>query len=171
MEDVEQFWTLDRLVARTGAARRGQAGVSLLEVLVGIAVMVPLTLASVMGLQLEMKTSASTQRRQQLEVALTTATEDLKTLPYLPCGTPADYQKVYGSWSQSLGPQLREEERPPEPTIVSVDYWHHGKQAFTNSCSGDDGAQRLVVKVAADDIQATGSVVKRDEFARVGNSG
>lgn len=162
---------LELIRTRAAHEQRGQSGVSLLEVLVGVGVMVPLTFASVMGLQLEMKTSSSTQRRQKLEVALTAATEDLKSLPYLSCGTAAEYQKVYDSWDGSLGTELRKDQRPAAPKITFVHYWQHGKDAFVPSCGGDDGAQRLEVTVTDGDVEATGTVVKRDENARVGNSG
>ncbi|HRW40896.1 MAG TPA: hypothetical protein P5193_05045, partial [Microthrixaceae bacterium] len=70
-----------------------------MEVLVGIAVMVPLTLASVSGLLLGMKVSSSTQTDQRMETELTAATEDLAATPYLICGTAGEYQQMLEAWS------------------------------------------------------------------------
>lgn len=144
---------------------------SLVEVLVGIAVMVPLTLTAMTGMLIAVETSSSTEVRQELEVGLATATEDLKTLPYLQCGSVEEYQKLYQSWSEPLAAAVRAEEQPAPPAITSVEYWNRGKDAYTDSCGGDDGAQRIVVTVSNGQEQVTGSVVKRDESARVGNSG
>jgi hypothetical protein len=145
--------------------------VSLIEVLVGIAIMVPLTLASVTGLMVEIKASAAAQQRQQLEVVLATATEDLKTLPYLQCGTVEEYQALFAEWSRPFAAKLIPSEQPQAASVTSVDYWNRGKQSYASSCGGDDGTQRLTVTVTGRDMSVAGSVVKRDDDARVGNSG
>lgn len=144
---------------------------SLVEVLVGVAVMMPLTLAAVTGLLLAVETSSATEQRQELEVALSTATEDMKALPYLQCGSAADYQKLYTTWSQPLAAELVGDQPLPEPAIASVHYWNRGKDSYAGSCGGDDGAQRIAMTVRSGDISVEGSVVKRDPSARVGNSG
>ncbi len=144
---------------------------SLVEVLVGIAVMMPLTLAAASGLMLAVETSSSTEQRQELEVALSTTTEDLKALPYLQCGSAEEYQQLYRSWSEPLAATLVADQAAPSPTIAQVQYWNRGKDAYTDSCGGDDGAQRIVVRFSDGAVTVNGSVVKRDPSARVGNSG
>lgn len=172
---VTRFYGFDVLhlgrlrVDRLG--RRGQSGVSLVEVLVGVAVMVPLTLASVTGLMVGIKVSAATEEAQRLEAVLATTTEDLKSVPYLPCGTAAEYQDLYEQWAAPLSKELIGDAGAPSPKITAVAYWNRNKATYTASCSGDDGAQRLIVTISGDDRDATGSVVKRDAVARVGSSG
>jgi type II secretory pathway pseudopilin PulG len=145
---------------------RGQAGVSLIEVLIGIGVMMPMTLAAVTGLLLAVETSAAAEQRQQLEVALTEATENVRSMPYLPCATAEEYQKVYALWSEPLAAKVQD---PARPTISSVSHLHREKPVYTPDCSGDEVAQLVVVSVSAGDTEVTGSVVKRDSGARAGN--
>lgn len=132
--------------------------------------MVPLTLASVTGLMVEIKASNTAQQRQTLEVALATATEDMKAMPYLPCGSAQEYQALYSQWSAPLAAQVIPVELPA-PAVTAVDHWNSGKQSYVESCGGDDGAQRLIITVTDEDASVTGSVVKRDDTARVGSSG
>lgn len=136
-----------------------------------MAAMVPLTLASVYGLQVSIATSAAAEQRQRLEVTLATVTEDLKSVPYLPCGSAQEYQELYRSWSEPLSAKVRATEVEPKAAISDVTYWNRGKDAYTSSCGGDDGAQRLTVMVTDGELTADGSLVKRDAAARVGNSG
>jgi hypothetical protein len=161
-----------QLVANAAARRhrRGQSGVTLVEVLVGIAVMVPLTLASVSGLMLAVRTSDATERHQRLEMALSSATEDLKALPYLRCGLADQYDELYEQFLAPLTGELLPSEELPVPQVVEVDYWSRTKDGFLGSCSGDDGAQRLTVQVSEEGEVLTGTVVTRDPTARVGNS-
>ncbi len=158
---------------RTRPRTRGQSGASLLEVLVGIAVMVPLTLASVSGLVLGMKVSSSTQTEQRMEAELTAATEDLTAAPYLICGTAAEYQQMLEGWSGKLSVELipQEQARRPDVGVTGVQYWDAGRSRFRSDCPGDDGAQRLTITVfrrGVDGIDSIrGTVVKRNPVARV----
>mgnify|MGYP000523486746 CR=1 FL=1 len=88
-----------------------------MEVLVGIAVMVPLTLASVSGLLLGMKVSSSTQTDQRMETELTAATEDLAATPYLICGTAGEYQQMLEAWSGKLGVERTPQEQARRPDV------------------------------------------------------
>ncbi len=151
---------------------------TLIEVLVGIAVMVPLTLASVSGLMFGIKVSASTQTEQRLEVALTAAGEDLKSVPYLTCGTPKEYQELLNGWGEALNAELVAKSAASEPSraVVAVEYWDSAKGSFRTKCNKDDGAQRLRVTVtttAGGDSasSATGTVVKRNAATRKAGNG
>lgn len=160
-------------------SRRGQSGVTLIEVLVGIAVMVPLTLASVSGLMFGIKVSASTQTEQRLEVALTAAAEDLKSVPYLTCGTSKEYQQLLDGWGDALDADVVAKSATSEPaeTVVAVEYWDSAKGRFRTKCSQDDGAQRLRVTVTTTGgaegsaTTATGTVVKRNALTRKAGTG
>ena len=149
---------------------RGQGGVSLIEVLVGIVVMIPLTLASISGLMTAVDASDTTERQQRLELALSSATEDLKALPYLACGLPDQYDELYEQWLEPLTSELLPSEQLPVAEVVAVDYWSRTKDGFLDGCSGDDGAQRLTVQVEEDGDVLSGTIVTRDPAARVGAS-
>lgn len=131
----------------------------------GIAVMVPLTLASVSGLLVQMKVSTGTQTAQRLEVELTEAGEDLASIPYLSCGAPKHYQELLDGWSSMLGPELVAD-RAGRAVVMSVEYWYSAKGVFLPECHGDDGAQRLTVSVTDGDRTTTGTIVKRNPAAR-----
>jgi Tfp pilus assembly protein PilV len=151
-------------------ARRGESGASLIEVLIGLGVMMPMTLAAAMGMLTATQASAATEQRQELQIALTTATENLKELPYLPCATGEEYQKAYAAWNEPLAAKVIDGAQTAAPAIDPVEYWSRAKAAYQAKCSQDDGAQRLTVTVTNGDRMATGTIVKRNPSARVGNS-
>jgi hypothetical protein len=163
---------LSASMRRGRATRRGQSGVSLLEVLIGAAVSVPLTLAAAMGLMVATRSSDAAETRQELEIALASASEDLKVIPYLPCGTVDDYRDAYRDWLEPLGDPVSATSGSTTAVVTAVSYWNRAKDGYVEACKGgDDGAQRLEVTVVANGTSATGTLVKRDGNARVGNSG
>ncbi|UDY34035.1 hypothetical protein [Dermatobacter hominis] len=140
--------------------------------LVGIVVMVPLTLASVTGLLLGMRVSTGNEVAQQLEVALTTAGEDLKSVPYLSCGTPEEYQELLDGWDDVLSVELVSSSRPLDTTTVdAVEYWDSSSGRFRTKCNADDGAQRLTITVRGRDGSTTGTTVKRNAAVREPGAG
>ncbi len=153
------------------SACRGQAGVSLIEVLVGIAVMVPLTLASLSGMMVQIRVSADAEQTQQLEVDLSAAAEDLRAMTYLPCGGADEYQKAYEVWKEPLAAKVAEVNAPAEVRIARVEHWNAQKSAYLSECAGDDGAQRLTIEVVGSRQDATGTVVKRNSDVRKAGSG
>lgn len=139
---------------------------SLIEVLVGMAIMMPLTLAAATGLMVTVTASDSAQTHQELEIALTTATENLKAMPYLECGTAEQYAALYRTWVPPLAPGVVDGVQTTSPEISAVEYWSRTKAGYTGACA-DDGAQRFTVTVSAEGATATGTVVKRNEAASV----
>lgn len=133
-----------------------------MEVLVATAVMVPLILAASMGLVTGLRASADAERVQRLQVALTTATEDLKVMPYLPCGTAKEYQELYRTWSEQLEPDVIEEHRNPVPVIDSVAYWDEASASYVDRCEVDGGTQQFRLVVIIDGRNAEGTIVTRD---------
>jgi type II secretory pathway pseudopilin PulG len=130
-------------------------------VLVATAVAVPLTLAAAMGLLTSIRASEQAAERQELNVALTNATETLRTLPYLPCGTAEAYQQL---WWDGERPRVDEPmasgAQPSAPSIESVRYWNEAKGTWVEGCEDDGGAQQVVLTVISDRLgTATGSVV------------
>lgn len=129
--------------------------------------MVPLTLASVSGVLLQIRLSAEARQTQHLEVQLASVTEDLSVIPYLACGDAAKYQELLRSWDDELRVEVVSKRIRPVAKIDAVEYWDGPSAAFIPKCTGDDGAQRLrITVIGADGAKATGSVVKRDESSR-----
>ena len=133
--------------------------------------MVPLTLASLSGMMVQIRVSAETEQTQQLEVDLSAAAEDLRTMTYLPCAGPEEYQKAYELWKEPLVPKVAAENSPAPVRITRVDHWNAQKSAYLTECSGDDGAQRLTIEVHGEQSTATGTVVKRNDDTRKVGSG
>lgn len=154
---------LDPRLGRLG--RRGQAGVSLLEVLISTLVVVPMTLTAAMGLSVTVGTSDRADSRLRLVASLSTVTENLKAMPYLPCGTPDEYRKVYSAWVPTVAEQSGDSEDAVDPGVMKVDTWHPEKGDFVEQCERDGGAQRLTVKVTNGTEVLTGTVVKRNGAA------
>jgi hypothetical protein len=138
-----------------------------MEVLVGVAVMVPLTLTSAMGLMVAMNASQAARTEQELQIALSTATENLKVMPYLECGSAEKYQELYRSWVTPIAAKVVDGTQTTEPGIDVVTYWEQSSGNYRSGCKHDDGAQRLTVTVRSGDHEATGTIVKRDGAASV----
>lgn len=132
--------------------------------LVAVAVVVPLTLASAMGLLTSIRSSEDAEQRQELNVALSNATETLRTLPYLPCAGPDEYQKLYrGAELPRAGDEMRVGAQLAAPSIESVHYWDEQRQAYVERCEQDGGAQQVRLTVISDRLgTATGTVVLTD---------
>lgn len=159
------YWSC--LPSLPSVPQRGQSGFSLIEILVGIMIMVPLTLASVSGALLQVHLSARSHQTQALEARLTSVTEDLSAVPFLSCGDADKYQELLRSWDDELAAKVVSKDVEPVAKIDSVEYWNTASATFSPKCDGIDAAQRLTVTViGAGGVTATGSVVKRDEAVR-----
>ena len=66
-------------------SRRSQTGATLVEVLIALALVGILVLALASGMLTLIKTSTETTKRQQVELALGSFTESLKSGPYTKC--------------------------------------------------------------------------------------
>lgn len=165
----------------------GQTGASLLEVLLGVAIAIPLTLSSVLGMLLAIRTSDSVETQQRMEMALTSVAEDVKALPYVTCGTAEDYSTLYDQWSTAQAAptdakagtetvQLTAAKAGatkaaapgavvlPPVNVASVKYWRGGAE-FSDTCDIDRGAQQLVLHVRKGDRDLTATVIVRDPAA------
>ncbi len=135
--------------------RRGQSGVSLIEVLVVVGVLVPVILAASLGLLTSVKLSESTKVSQNLNAASASYAESLKEIPYLNCAVEADYQGDAGLWTPPAGSNITTE-------ITGVEYWDQASDAYVSSCSGDQGAQQISMHLTDADGETDLSVVKRN---------
>ena len=71
--------------------------------------MAPLILAAAMGLLTGIRASANAELAQRVGVAVTTATENLKAMPYLPCASAEEYQTAYTEWLGERTPKVLDE--------------------------------------------------------------
>lgn len=135
---------------------RGQSGVSLVEVLVVVGVLVPVILAAALGLLTSAKLSTSTKISQQLNAAAASYAESLKEIAYVDCAVAADYSGDSELWSPPSGSGI-------SVTITGVEYWDQSSQDYyLGSCSSDAGSQRLAIHLTDADGETDLSVVKRN---------
>ena len=138
--------------------RRSQTGATLVEVLIALALVGILVLALASGMLTLIKTSTETTKQQQVELALGSFTESLKSGPYTKCaalvaGSP------YPNTTDWVPPQSS-----MTASLVKIEYWDKSSTSFVAACpaSGDQGTQRLTVQVNLEDRSSTAQVVKAD---------
>lgn len=141
--------------------RTGQAGSSLVEVLVAVVLASMTVLAIATGLLTITVTTATAADRQDLQRALAGYTESLKIVPFDDCAdggaTPADYQAAEAADPAAYGP-------PDGVTlaITRVEHWDPTSASFVDSCpDAESGAQRISVSATLKDRTATAQVVMR----------
>ena len=139
-------------------SRRSQTGATLVEVLIALALVGILVLALASGMLTLLKTSTETTKQQQVELALGSFTESLKSGPYTKCaalvaGSP------YPNTTAWVPPQSS-----MTASLVKIEYWDKSSTSFVAACpaSGDQGTQRLTVQVNLEDRSSTAQVVKAD---------
>ena len=139
-------------------SRRSQTGATLVEVLIALALVGILVLALASGMLTLIKTSSETTKQQQVELALGSFTESLKSGPYTKCaalvaGSP------YPNTTAWVPPQSS-----MTASLVKIEYWDKSSTSFVAACpaSGDQGTQRLTVQVDFQDQSSTAQVVKAD---------
>lgn len=147
--------------------KRNQLGATLIEILVVMAVMVPVVLAASYGLLLTVKLSSSTNTRQNLEAAATSYSESLKTIPYTNCAEPSDYQGKAGLWTAPAGSGISME-------IVGVQYWNQSTRDYSSmNCptpEADQGTQLVIVKATNSEYSTELEVVKRNPDGSAGGT-
>jgi len=142
-------------------AARPQAGFSLVEVVIAVA----LTGLVVLALAYAMVTLVTTNRQaseaQQVDQALGGFSENLKAAEYLRCAGPADYRDLLDTWSEAW--QAPRDAMTAE--VVAVNHWDASTDDFTGGCAAeadDAGAQRLTLRVQWRDLERSTQIVKRD---------
>jgi type II secretory pathway pseudopilin PulG len=173
MSAGERVWAL--LPARSRGsevahvrARPGQAGFSLVEVLVVAFVAVPVILAGAYGLFTAISASGATKDRQDLEAALTSYAESLKALPtYTPCATAPQVNTAYGAWADRWEPGTALPIASGGITVTGVQYWKQSTATYDAACGSDGGAQKLTITAThKNGTTLTGTVVLRNPAAK-----
>ena len=135
---------------------RGQGGVSLIEVLVVLAVLIPVVLAATLGLLTSARLATSTKVSQELNAAAASFGESLKEVAYVDCAVPSDYDGAAGLWEPPADSSITIQ-------IQTVEYWEQSSVDYASSCpEADQGAQRITFELADLDSDTRLTVVKRD---------
>lgn len=140
----------------------GQAGYTLIEVIIAIALagMVILSLAA--GMLTIVRTNALNSDRQRVDAAMTSFSESVRGAEYLPCGNAANYNDAYFDLLEEVPPPVW---APPDGLGIEIDrveYWDRDQDDFVASCPGSDaGAQRLTLETTYRDLERSAQIVKR----------
>ncbi|MFN7148675.1 MAG: type II secretion system protein [Microthrixaceae bacterium] len=139
---------------------RTQSGATLIEIIVVMAVAIPVILAAAVGLLTTVRLSSATEQQQQAEAQATAFAESVKQIPYVPCAVTADYETSPELWAPPTGVTVQ---------ILDVGYWSQADRDYTStscaSAADDLGAQLVTVRAVTSERSATLEVVKRDPNA------
>lgn len=141
---------------------------SLVEVLIGVLVMMPLTLAAASGLLMTVTASDAAEREQRINAQLSTVAENVSSLPYVECATAEVYRKLYETWVPKLADAAGIEPGGADPKITGVEHWNADKGTYVDGCDRDGGAQRVTFVAIEGDDHGRGSIVKRNTAAGAG---
>lgn len=139
---------------------RSQAGFSLIEILVCIALVGSVVLAIAYGMLTLMRVNKVTSERQQIQIAIGNFSERLVASKYIVCA-PAPAAQPSASGYNSL-PNLWVPTRPGMTArVTSVEFWDDSANRFVGACptGTDQQAQRLNVEVTWRGRSGTGQVV------------
>ena len=141
--------------------RRGQQGATLIEVLIALGVMMPLSLAGAMGMLTAVQASDGAQQRQELEVALSSGTELVRVVDYLPCGTTEQYQAALTASRPTPTDRSLVGAQEAAPVVTAVAYWDSSSGTYGGRCVDDEGAQRFTITVIDRGVTSDATTVKR----------
>lgn len=125
--------------------------------------MMPLTLAGAMGMLTAVQASDGAQQRQELEVALSSGTELVRIVDYLPCGSAEQYQEALGAAAPTATDRSLVGAQEATPVVAEVTYWDTASSNYGDRCVDDAGAQRLTVRVIDAGVTAEATTVKRTD--------
>ena len=140
---------------------RGQQGATLIEVLIALGVMMPLSLAGAMGMLTAVQASDGAQQRQELEVALSSGTELVRVVDYLPCGTTEQYQAALSASRPAATDRSLVGAQEAAPVVTAIAYWDSSSGTYGDRCVDDQGAQRFTIAVIDRGVTSEATTVKR----------
>lgn len=137
--------------------RRGQAGLTLIEIIISVALVSMVVLGLATGFLTLIRTNSATYRQQQVDHAATNYAESLKAVQYEPCvpaGADPDYGAAPDLWTPSDDLQVE---------VVDVEFWDPGTSDYVDDCTGADaGTQRVTVRAEWRDRERQAQIVKRN---------
>lgn len=143
----------------------GQAGSSLIEVLVAMGVMALVLMGIVAGYEMTAKASASAKDRSGAEAALTAVGERVQSIAYRPCGSLTQVRQDFAAITRPTGYQA---------DLESVSYLRSTADVgsssglFGSACTADHGAQLLTIVITDtrnSALTARGQIVLRNPLA------
>lgn len=155
--------------------RRTADGATLVEVLVALFLVTILVAALVRGLLVSTTATATANRAQRIDAALTSFGESIKQLNYQECADPAWYQQDFDALTQ-IDPGKYGVGTVADALIESVEYWNDGSfaagqtpspGAFSTQCD-DGGSQLVTYRVSLGERTARAQVVKRSGYGQSG---
>lgn len=141
--------------------RRTQSGATLIEALVALAILA-ITVTGI-GMATSTSTQASGSARQiaRRNALLTAFAEAIKSLPYLPCATPQEYQDLFDNAEAQLTPS-GDDIRDVENAQINVVWVTDALGGPVCPTGSDPGTQRVGLNVTLNGKLVEGSVAKRD---------
>lgn len=143
------------------AKLRAQAGTSLIETLIALALIGIVLGALAAGIMTSMRSSASTNRVQRTDVVLSSFSEIVKQLPYEACLATSYYEEQYKKYERALA-DAGKPVLSSNGTTVKVASVTHGGLDSCSSTDGDPGVQEWTVEVVVDGYTRSAVVVKRN---------
>jgi len=131
---------------RWRSAAPGQAGSSLIEVLVAMAIISLVVFGVMAGFTSTAKISASVDQRAEVDSAVASISDRLTTMPYRACSTVAEANADYIAWPAAHRPAGFTVE------ITAVSYLAAASTAYVATCGTDQGAQLITLRVVADGV-------------------
>lgn len=138
-----------------------QSGITLIEVLVGLAVLA-ITLGAVLSATLTSTRGGSTNSRvARMNVLLSAFGEAVKNLPYEPCATAAEYQGVFDKSEDALQNTDQDLRDTPNAELKVLEVVRPGGSAC-NADGTDFGVQTIKLQVTVAGRSLTGQITKRN---------
>lgn len=178
---------LPLLASEPGGRPRGQSGFGLIEVLLAVMLVGTVILSLAAGMLTLVRTSAATSQRQQIQLALGSATENLLVAPYTECqkaptgaaAIASYYDGLYHAWPESWTPALT---GMSQARITKVEFWSTDPDGvaatsdgkFQDTCPSypnpptgtmDQGVQRVTMQIDYKGRSVTAQVVTSARLA------
>ncbi len=140
--------------------RRGQDGVTLVEMLVAIAILAILSVSATVGLTTLLTTSSRADLQSRTDAVVNGFGEVLKQIDYVGCATPSQYQQAFTHYEAALAPKERLLQR--SDATVDITGLNAGTRCGENV---DAGVQVINIRATVGSRSRAAQIVKRDPNA------
>jgi prepilin-type N-terminal cleavage/methylation domain-containing protein len=139
---------------------RGQAGLTLIELLIAVVILAVLSVSGTLGLITLIRTSSQADLQSRTDALVTGFGELLKQLDYVPCADGPEYGNAFEDYEDALAPSEKLLQRPDASIeILAVDAGDRCDDGI------DAGVQVIDVRARIGDLARTAQIVKRDPNA------
>ena len=148
--------------------RRGQAGFSLLEALIGMVMVTLLIGAGATGLQALQQTSSEANQISRLDSLLVATSEAVQAVPYVGCAEPIAYQSSIEN-SESLRTQSERyvQQTAAGTPVIRVLAVDASTGCAATATAGDSGIQKVSLEVTSNGKTRLATVTKFDPAKRL----